>query len=362
MIDLSEYTFNAILEGMLSRIPDDLDKREGSIIYDALAPAAYEFASMYQNLSEAFDNSFISTATGEALDRRGAEMGIIRRPAVKAVRMAKFYDADGEGYDVEEGTRFSTPQGEDSRTYITVSKVEQGVFYLEDETGGAAGNNYIGDLLPNQYIDGLAQCEMVGEPIVKGSDAETDEEYRARYLYKVKNEPFDGNASQYLQWALEYPGIGKAKVFPLWNGANTVKVSVLGTDDMPCSEQLLADFQNYLDPGSQGLGNGVAPIGAKVTVSTVSLTNITVSGTLEISIGYDQTEVKEIAADAVREYFNYVSYNKTKVYYMEVGAAILGVDGVVGLTNLKLNNGTADISLGQEERPYLNSISLGVTT
>ena len=39
-----EMTFEAILERMLNRIPDSLDKREGSVIYDAIAPAALEIA------------------------------------------------------------------------------------------------------------------------------------------------------------------------------------------------------------------------------------------------------------------------------------------------------------------------------
>ena len=37
-------TFSQILADMLARVPNDLDKREGSIIYDALAPAAVELA------------------------------------------------------------------------------------------------------------------------------------------------------------------------------------------------------------------------------------------------------------------------------------------------------------------------------
>ena len=35
-------TFEAILERMLGRVDDSFDKREGSVIYDALAPAAVE--------------------------------------------------------------------------------------------------------------------------------------------------------------------------------------------------------------------------------------------------------------------------------------------------------------------------------
>ena len=37
-----DITYEVILKRMLDRIPSTMDKREGSIIYDALAPAAIE--------------------------------------------------------------------------------------------------------------------------------------------------------------------------------------------------------------------------------------------------------------------------------------------------------------------------------
>ncbi|WP_338135931.1 hypothetical protein [Paenibacillus thiaminolyticus] len=43
-------TFDVILGRMLERVPDDVDKREGSVIYNACAPAAWELASLYAEL------------------------------------------------------------------------------------------------------------------------------------------------------------------------------------------------------------------------------------------------------------------------------------------------------------------------
>ena len=40
-------TFDNILNEMLAMVPNDVDRREGSIIYDALAPAAYKLAEAY---------------------------------------------------------------------------------------------------------------------------------------------------------------------------------------------------------------------------------------------------------------------------------------------------------------------------
>ena len=46
-----ENSRDSILDRMLAEVSDKLDKREGSIIYDALAPAAVEDANIYAALS-----------------------------------------------------------------------------------------------------------------------------------------------------------------------------------------------------------------------------------------------------------------------------------------------------------------------
>lgn len=43
-------TADALLARMLARVPDSIDKREGSIIYDALMPAAIELKNYTSNL------------------------------------------------------------------------------------------------------------------------------------------------------------------------------------------------------------------------------------------------------------------------------------------------------------------------
>ena len=64
-----DMTYENILQGMLNRVPDDIDKREGSVIYDALAPAAYFLADQYFQLGNFVDLVLPDTALGEYLDR-----------------------------------------------------------------------------------------------------------------------------------------------------------------------------------------------------------------------------------------------------------------------------------------------------
>lgn len=58
-----QMTFEFILDRMLDRVPDTVDKREGSIIYDALAPAAAELAKTYMELDVVMDEAFVDTAS-----------------------------------------------------------------------------------------------------------------------------------------------------------------------------------------------------------------------------------------------------------------------------------------------------------
>ena len=65
-----DIIYEDILERMLDHVPDDMDKREGSVIYDALAPAAIELQLMYLELDVILKETFADTASREFLLRR----------------------------------------------------------------------------------------------------------------------------------------------------------------------------------------------------------------------------------------------------------------------------------------------------
>ena len=66
--------------------------------------------------------------------------------------------------------------------------------------------------------------------IAAGADAETDASLRARVLARIQAPPHGGNADDYEQWALAVPGVTRAWVFPLANGAGTVIVRFMMDD------------------------------------------------------------------------------------------------------------------------------------
>ena len=70
-------TYEEILQGMLNKVTNEVDKREGSIIYDALAPCAYFLAQQQFQIEHFFDLVFTDTAIGDYLDRAAATLSLI---------------------------------------------------------------------------------------------------------------------------------------------------------------------------------------------------------------------------------------------------------------------------------------------
>ncbi|MBR0104773.1 MAG: baseplate J/gp47 family protein, partial [Firmicutes bacterium] len=162
-------TYEDILSDMLGRVSDSLDKREGSVIYDALAPCAAALKNVYTAMEDILLESYIGTATGEYLDRLAAEFGIVRISASAAVVKGEF------NIDVAPGKRFNG----DENNYVVTESLGGHTYKMTCETAGSAGNGSMGIITPIEYIEGLQSAEIT-EILVPGSDEETDEELRAR--------------------------------------------------------------------------------------------------------------------------------------------------------------------------------------
>ena len=57
-------SYEELMEQKLAQISDKRDKRQGSLIYDALAPNTAETAAFYADLSFLEDRTYADTATG----------------------------------------------------------------------------------------------------------------------------------------------------------------------------------------------------------------------------------------------------------------------------------------------------------
>lgn len=352
-------TKEEILQNMLNNIPSDYEKQIGSFIWDVLSATAVEISDARQDFYQDYQQTFIDDAIGEDLEKRTSEMGITRLAATQAIGEVEFTGSPGAMIPI--GSMVSTTSG---TQYVTT---EQAVIDSDGNVSvsiaavnsGSSGNvpaNVI-TLIPVTLPGVISVTNL--EPTYGGEDTETDEELRERYFDSIKNQSTDGNIAQYKKWAEEFAGIGRVRIFPLWNGANTVKISILDSDNKTASSGLIEDFQSYIDPDAAGLGNGVSPIGAKVTVSTATPVIINVTANVVLTEGF--TEIVGVD-EAISQYFSDLAYSKNTLSYMGLGAVILSVPSVDQIQNLLVNGSTADITLTDEQIFDLGSTTWTVIT
>ncbi|MBJ6360433.1 baseplate J/gp47 family protein [Paenibacillus sp. GCM10012307] len=340
-------TFEYLLDRMLTRVPFTLDKREGSIIYDALAPAAAELAQMYMELDINLNLSFADTASGEFLERRASDFGLRRRPAAPAQRRAIFYDDQNVRIDVPLLTRYSAS----NLNFKVIKRLEKGEYTVECETPGVLGNQSYGNLLPIDYVQDLARAELA-EVLIPGTEAESDDALRARYLARVQTPSSGGNVSDYKNWALEVSGVGAAKVNPLWNGPGTVKVVVVDAEKKPPATELVLEVRNHIEQ--------LRPIGANVTVSPATGKEVAVAGVVTLAQGYTLQHVVDAFTSALNLHFQSVAFNQNYLSLAKIGTILLDVPGVTDYSDLKLNGQSTNVALGDEEVPVVHMVNLGV--
>lgn len=350
---VEEQTYEMILERMLERIPDQIDKREGSIIFDALAPSAAELAQMYVELENSMNLKFAATASGEYLDRSIAWSGIIRKQATKAQLLGLFSGQNGIPMDVPLGSRFSL----DPFNYKVIKRVETGQYVLECESTGKEGNRRFGTLLPLDYINGLVKAEL-SELWVPGEDTESDEALYDRYREKISRPVTSANRNQYELWARENSGVGKAKAFPLWNGPGTVKVVLLNNDMRSPTVSVVEAVQKYVDPTQDGMGEGAAPVGSVVTIvgATEVPINIDVKVTLLEGAGMDGIQV--LLEDSVRKYLKDLAMVDPLVRYNRIANVVLDMPQVIDYEMLTVNGGVESILIEPEAVAVLGTVTV----
>lgn len=94
-------TYEVLVKSALSRVSSALDKREGSMVMNGVAPAMAELAQLYIGLDFVFSATYIATAPREYLIKRAADRNMEPYPASAAVFRAEF------NIEVPVGTRFS---------------------------------------------------------------------------------------------------------------------------------------------------------------------------------------------------------------------------------------------------------------
>lgn len=74
-------TYENLLSSALSRISSTFDKREGSMVYNGVAPSMAELAQLYIGLDFVFTATYIATAPREYLIERAKDRGLSPKDA-----------------------------------------------------------------------------------------------------------------------------------------------------------------------------------------------------------------------------------------------------------------------------------------
>ncbi len=397
-----EQTYETILSRMLNHVSDKLDKRPSSLIYDTHSATAIELQTLYIELEYLIKNSYGDTAAREFLILLAKDRGLTPEPATKAILQGEFTPAN---IDVT-GKRFNIGE----INYVVTEQIESGTYKVQCEIVGIVGNQYLGDMIPMEYIDGL-QTARLTSLLIPGEDEEDTEVFRQRYFASFQEQSFGGNRADYMTKVRSMDGVGSCKVKRVWNSdihpadmipdaevqnwyeavistvpakvklwleavyaaakdkkltvGGTVQIVITDSDDYgEASTTLIQSVQQMIDPEENtGEGYGLAPIGHVVKVISAIPVTIQISTTVTFEDGHNWSNTRTAIEEAVDSYFlelrkAWADTTQTIVRVSQIENRILGVAGVVDIADTSLNGTVANLMLGDNEIPKLGGVSV----
>lgn len=347
-------SLNDIHNLMLTQIDNEYRKRQGYPTYDLTRGFAYGVKASWDLAYETAKKLDVENLNGNELDTFISERtGLDRKQATKSKGEITIVQGNGS---ILKGDLFATEQG--IQFVATESKeVHAGdIVKIESVMGGQATNVGIGEISEMPVtLQGIYKITN-SEACTGGYDRENDTDYRERYYIKLRT-PVNGvNANQYVLWAEEIDGVGKARCVPIWNGINTVKVVLIGNDFKPASDDLVTRVQNYIDPNKNGDGAGVATIGAVTTVVAATQKNvdITIYG-LKVSGALEET--KTVIKENLDRYIKTSAFNKDYISLAKIGLVIAETNNVEDYREIRLNGTHDSLQLKQDECGVLNEVT-----
>lgn len=338
-------TSDEILKDLQEQCTSPYSKFEGTFEYDVFSSNAIEFMKTYVELGELYKVAFGDTAYGDFLTMRAAESGVIRKEATKAIG---YVTVTGNG-TLPKDSQFATQSGVLFGTLETVQINNTAEVKIQAVEPGISGNvsakaiSTIPMSIPGIYSVSNAK------PTQDGFNQETDEELRTRYLNHVRNPGTSGNANHYYEWAMSIPGVGGAKVIPIWNGPGTVKIIIVDSEYKAASSGIIEKVKSYIGQ--------VRPMGAVVTVQTVT------PKTINISVKPEGPFNKDVFSTLVKAYFvdlerqSIKGTNIVKVAYPKIGSLVLE-SGATDYVNLSMNGLNKSIELAVDDLAVLGEVKV----
>ena len=344
-----EQTYELILERILSRMPDTVDKRESSFLYNASAPIAIELQNMYLALDNILNITYFDTSDRNGKLQRCRERGIDITQFEATYAICELH-IEPSTLSLSKGTRFNYGD----LNFSVTEKISNGAYYIQCDTSGTVGN-VTGEVTPIDYVAGL-ESAVITDVYQWGEDEAEETQIDSVYYSSLNSQAYGGNRADYIAKMKSIAGVGGVKVYSAseWNGGGTCKLVFSTSSHTKPSESFVDSIQTIIDPvTNQGAGYGIAPIGHTVTVAGVNETTVNVSMDLTLQTGYAWEDISEAVNEAVNKYFESLnsewdSLSNIIVRISQIETRILDVAGVIDITNTKLNGEAVNFTVEKD--------------
>jgi uncharacterized phage protein gp47/JayE len=194
-----------------------------SVIADVFAGLSYLHYGYQVWLAQQL---FPDTAETVFLERWASIWGITRRPATAALGAIAVTGTPGAvvppgtEWQRTDRVRYQTPTG------ATLAADGTATVAVVAEVAGSSGEAVAGTTVTTiGAVAGVVAQATVAEPgMGGGADEEPDDQLRTRLLARIQTPPMGGSASDYVDWALEVPGVTRVWVAAQEQGPGTVVV------------------------------------------------------------------------------------------------------------------------------------------
>lgn len=248
--------------------------------------------------------------------------GITQKPAIEWIGTYQFTGTDGTDIDVGYEV-----QRVDGPAYVTTSggTISDGVLTLPITASapGLASNNVDGQVLAASTPQlGVDLEGAVVSTTQSGADVETVPQGLARLLFRLRNPPRGGTATDYIVWALEVAGVTRAWSFPLLEGVNSVSVAFVRDNDgldaaiIPSGPERTSVLTHL---------QSVAPAGSIPKVITLTAQNVDFELT---SLVPNTTATHNAVKASVRDMLFQKAAPATSITSSDLNIAVAGATGV----------------------------------
>lgn len=345
-------TVEVVHQTMLTNIDDKYDKSDGSFVYDVTKSVATEIDEKDKKIDSVLEKVDVEKLKGEELTKFIFQRtGLKRREATFATTYVTITGTPSAVINAGDQVAAEDIFYE-AVNQVTVDETGTALVLVQCIESGTIGNVPVGAI--NTFPITLTNITSVTNTnaVTDGYEEESNETLRKRYYEKLQHPGKSGNKYHYREWALSVPGVGKAKVFPKFNGPLTMRVAVIDANGIIASEQLLDSVQSYIE--------SEMPFGVdELSVVTASELEVNISATFTLKPGYLWEDVSINISNAVSVYFKGIAFEEGIDYisHAQVGREILDAEGVEDYANLLLNGSTGNLPIGELEIPVVGSVT-----